>query len=45
MTIGIEDFRTAEDLRIDRMLVQPFRLSSSRPQADTTASDPDHDMH
>ncbi|MCK5874129.1 MAG: sterol desaturase family protein [Alcanivoracaceae bacterium] len=29
MTIGIEDFRTAEDLRIDRMLVQPFRSASA----------------
>lgn len=28
MTIGIEDFRTAGDLRIDRMLVQPFRPTS-----------------
>ncbi len=25
MTIGIEQFRTAEDLRLDRMLLQPFR--------------------
>lgn len=25
MTIGIEDFRTAHDLRLDRMLIQPFR--------------------
>lgn len=29
MTIGIEDFRTAEDLRLDRMLVQPFRSASA----------------
>lgn len=29
MTIGIEQFRTLEDLRIDRMLVQPFRESAS----------------
>lgn len=27
MTIGIEDFRTVRDLRLDRMLVQPFRTS------------------
>ncbi|MDL0432773.1 sterol desaturase family protein [Marinobacter sp. TBZ242] len=25
MTIGIEDFRTVQDLRLDRMLIQPFR--------------------
>lgn len=25
MTIGIEQFRTPEDLRLDRMLIQPFR--------------------
>ncbi len=25
MTIGIDEFRTRGDLRIDRMLVQPFR--------------------
>ena len=25
MTIGLEDFRTAGDLRLDRMLLQPFR--------------------
>mgnify|MGYP005840360793 CR=1 FL=1 len=25
MTIGIEDFRTVKDLRLDRMLIQPFR--------------------
>lgn len=25
MTIGIEDFRTVKDLRLDRMLLQPFR--------------------
>ncbi len=25
MTIGIEDFRTVQDLRLDRMLLQPFR--------------------
>lgn len=25
MTIGIEDFRTVQDLRLDRMLMQPFR--------------------
>jgi sterol desaturase/sphingolipid hydroxylase (fatty acid hydroxylase superfamily) len=29
MTIGIEDFRSADDLRIDRMLVQPFRRASA----------------
>jgi len=28
MTIGIEDFRTGRDLRLDRMLVQPFRHAS-----------------
>ncbi len=27
MTIGLEDFRTDSDLRLDRMLVQPFRTS------------------
>ena len=25
MTIGIEQFRTSGDLRLDRMLLQPFR--------------------
>jgi sterol desaturase/sphingolipid hydroxylase (fatty acid hydroxylase superfamily) len=25
MTVGIEQFRTPEDLRLDRMLIQPFR--------------------
>ncbi|MCG2581670.1 MAG: sterol desaturase family protein [Marinobacter sp.] len=28
MTIGIEDFRTVKDLRLDRMLIQPFRRSN-----------------
>lgn len=31
MTIGIEDFRTEHDLRLDQMLVQPFRHTASRP--------------
>ncbi|GAA3535037.1 sterol desaturase family protein [Zobellella aerophila] len=30
MTIGIEDFRSARDLRLDRMLIQPFRSTPSR---------------
>lgn len=30
MTIGLEQFRTVEDLRLDRMLVQPFRGSTNR---------------
>ena len=25
MTIGIKGFRTVQDLRLDRMLIQPFR--------------------
>ncbi len=29
MTIGIEAFRTERDLRLDRMLVQPFRRSTN----------------
>lgn len=36
MTIGIEDFRTVKDLRLDQMLIQPFRnsvLSSGRKAA------------
>jgi sterol desaturase/sphingolipid hydroxylase (fatty acid hydroxylase superfamily) len=28
MVIGIEDFRTPEDLRLDRMLAQPFRRTN-----------------
>lgn len=31
MTIGIENFRTEHDLRLDQMLVQPFRHTASRP--------------
>ena len=31
MTIGIEQFRTKRDLRLDRMLVQPLRGPSGRP--------------
>jgi len=27
MTIGLESFRSREDMRLDRMLVQPFRPS------------------
>lgn len=30
MTIGIEDFRTQGDLRLDRMLIQPFRPAPNR---------------
>ena len=30
MTIGVESFRTLRDLRIDRMLVQPFTPVSDR---------------
>jgi sterol desaturase/sphingolipid hydroxylase (fatty acid hydroxylase superfamily) len=30
MTIGIEDFRTIRDLRLDQMLVQPFRRTRPR---------------
>lgn len=33
MTIGIEGFRSADDLRIDRMLVQPFLPPPSEPPA------------
>lgn len=32
MTIGIEDFRTQHDLRLDRMLIQPFRHTDPRPE-------------
>lgn len=39
MTIGIEDFRTEHDLRLDQMLVQPFRHTASRP----THTGPHHD--
>ena len=28
MTIGIEQFRSVEDLRLDRMLIQPFRAAT-----------------
>ncbi len=34
MTIGIEQFRTPRDLRLDRMLVQPFRGSAREPAGD-----------
>ena len=30
MTIGIEDFRTERDLRLDQMLIQPFRRTKKR---------------
>ena len=30
MTIGIEQFRTPGDLRLDRMLLQPFRGPATR---------------
>ena len=30
MTIGIEDFRTQHDLRLDQMLIQPFRHTDPR---------------
>lgn len=39
MTIGIENFRTEHDLRLDQMLVQPFRHTASRP----THTGPHHD--
>jgi hypothetical protein len=29
MTIGVEQFRTRGDLRLDRMLIQPFRGPAS----------------
>jgi len=29
MTIGIEQFRTPGDLRLDRMLIQPWRRPTS----------------
>ena len=32
MTIGIEDFRTEHDLRLDQMLIQPFRHTEPRPK-------------
>lgn len=34
MTIGIDDFRTEHDLRLDQMLVQPFRHTDQRPKHD-----------
>jgi hypothetical protein len=30
MTIGIEQFRDPQELRLDRMLVQPFRDEAGR---------------
>lgn len=39
MTIGIEDFRTERDLRLDQMLIQPFRHTEPRP----THLGPHHD--
>jgi sterol desaturase/sphingolipid hydroxylase (fatty acid hydroxylase superfamily) len=32
MTIGIEQFREAGDLRLDRMLLQPFRTAGGRAE-------------
>lgn len=32
MTIGIENFRTEHDLRLDRMLIQPFRHTDPHPE-------------
>jgi sterol desaturase/sphingolipid hydroxylase (fatty acid hydroxylase superfamily) len=34
MTLGIEQFRDPKELRIDRMLLQPFRNDSVRPSPD-----------
>jgi sterol desaturase/sphingolipid hydroxylase (fatty acid hydroxylase superfamily) len=34
MTLGIEQFRDPKELRIDRMLLQPFRDDSVRPSPD-----------
>ncbi|HAZ88446.1 MAG TPA: sterol desaturase, partial [Marinobacter adhaerens] len=31
MVIGIEDFREPRDLRLDQMLIQPFRSTYRRP--------------
>ena len=31
MIIGIEDFREPQDLRLDQMLIQPFRRTHRRP--------------
>jgi sterol desaturase/sphingolipid hydroxylase (fatty acid hydroxylase superfamily) len=45
MTIGVDAFRTREDLRLDRMLVQPFRESpggyaiNCRPEAQIDVRD------
>lgn len=36
MTIGIEAFREARDLRLNRMLLQPFRSTSERCSRDET---------
>ena len=38
-TIGIEGFRTQHDLRLDQMLIQPFRHTAKRP----THTGPHHD--
>lgn len=40
MTIGIEDFRTEQDLRLDQMLIQPFRPAKTRLKR----AEPDHDL-
>lgn len=39
MTIGIEDFRTEHDLRLDQMLIQPFRHTKRRPKPMATHHD------
>ncbi|WP_246180578.1 sterol desaturase family protein [Marinobacter changyiensis] len=38
MTIGIEDFRTVQDLRLDRMLMQPFRRRPTKTSTLKTSS-------
>ncbi len=40
MTIGIEQFREARDLRLDRMLVQPLRGPDSGPDHPTARQSP-----
>lgn len=38
MTIGIEDFRSEQDLRLDQLLIQPFRNSAPSPKRRRTVS-------
>jgi len=40
MTLGIACFRDSQELRLDRMLTQPFRAKKDDPSADTNSPRP-----